>query len=95
MSTKTINFQKQNREVTFVNCPTEQLALPNGALSMREYTYRLGDKLDDLKWKLEREKRRTERIERKNKDMEHYIRVRKTHKEWKDNRGIVSFILFK
>ena len=62
---------------------------------MREYTYRLGDKLNDLEWKLEREKRRTERIERKNERAELYIRVRKTQKEWKDNRGIVVFVLFK
>ena len=61
---------------------------------MREYTYRLGDKLDDLKWKFEREKRRTERIERKNERAERDISVRKRQREWKDNRGIVGFTFF-
>ena len=80
--------------MSLVNNPTEQVAQPNGAFSMREYIFRLGDKLDDLKLKLELEKKRTERIERKNERAERDISVRKRQREWKDNRGIVGFTFF-
>ena len=82
--------------MSLVNYPTEKVAQPNGAFSMREYIFRLGDKLDDLKLKLELEKKRTERIERKNERAEHYFLVRNEDRSYEeyadyDFRGIVVF----
>ena len=82
--------------MSLVNYQTEKVALPNGAFSMREYIFRLSDKLDDLKLKLELEKKRTERIERKNERAVHYFVVRSEDKSYegyadREFRGIVVF----